>query len=351
MSIEIVRPDDWHVHFRQGARLVNVVNYTAARFGRALVMPNTKPPICTVAEAHEYEQAIRTACSHRFKPLFALYLTTQTTVDDVRAAAEIPEIPGYKLYPLGATTNSDFGISVDNLHTVYPILGAIADRNLTLMIHGEIPGKDPFDREKYFIELILAKILLEFGDNLRITFEHITTQEGVAIVKQHSNIAATVTAHHLLHNRGALFEEGLSPHHYCLPVLKTEKDRKIILDAAINHDRFFLGTDSAPHPRRLKESRKAPAGCFTAPVGIELYAEAFDQAWALDHLEAFASRRGAAWYGLNPNPDTIRLERSTPPEGEPNTYQEYDFIKGDVAVCPWSDVADRWKVVEVTDAQ
>lgn len=345
-SLSIRRPDDWHVHFRQGDTIRHVVQHTARQFARALAMPNTKPPKRVVQDIPPYEREILAAADGLpFTPYFALYLTAQTTPHEVALAAQDRKVLGYKLYPQGGTTNSQDGISVHNIREMWPVFRAIIEHDMTLMVHGEIPGADMFERERYFITDILSVILGEFGRNLRITFEHITTVDAVAIVERYSNVAATVTAHHLIHNRNAIFGDGhgLSPHHYCLPVLKTEGDRRAILHAAAHHERVFLGTDSAPHPRRLKESRSAPAGCFTAPVGIELYAEAFEADNCLGALEAFASERGAKWYGLPLNEGTLTLTR-TDGQGA-GAYQEFPYSdEGDTVVCPWSDRQDRWQI-------
>ncbi len=311
-AITLTRPDDWHLHLRDGAALSAVLPDTAARFGRAIVMPNLKPPVTTVARALAYREAILEALPSGavFEPLMTLYLTPSTTVEEVERAAASPYVHAIKLYPAGATTNSEAGVG--SLDGLTPVLEAMERLRLPLLVHGEStdPKVDVFDRERVFLDGALAR-LLERHPALRVVVEHITTKEAVAFVLAAGNdVAATITAHHLLLNRNAIFEGGIRPHHYCLPVLKREQHRLALLEAATSGSpKFFLGTDSAPHARSAKESACGCAGCYTAHAGIELYAEAFEDAGALDRLEGFASVFGPAFYRLPQNRDTITLVR------------------------------------------
>jgi len=310
-ELTLIRPDDWHAHFRDGAVLADVVPASAARFARAVAMPNLSP-VTTTAAALAYRDRILAAvpADASFEPLMTLYLTDETGAGEIRRAAASGRVLGVKLYPSGATTNSAQGVT--DLERCVPALDAMQECGLALMVHGEVTGGDVdvFDRERVFIERTLAPLVERFP-GLRVVLEHVTTADGVAFVRgARDGVAATITAHHLLLNRNALFEGGLRPHHYCLPVLKRERHRTALVDAATGGDRrFFLGTDSAPHPRHAKESACGCAGLYTAHAGIELYAEVFDRAGALGALEAFASRHGPAFYGLAPNRETIALRR------------------------------------------
>jgi dihydroorotase len=310
--LTITRPDDWHLHLRDGDALRSVVGFTAERFGRAVVMPNLRPPVTTTALALEYRARILAAlppgCG--FEPLMTLYLTDGTPPDEVDRAIECGAICGFKYYPAGATTHADAGVT--QLERTFGVLERMEERGLVLQVHGEVTDTDVdvFDRERVFIDRHLARIVARYP-RLRLVFEHVTTREAVAFVtSQGGNVAATVTPQHLLLNRNALFAGGLRPHHYCLPVLKREADRVALLEVvAAGHPRFFLGTDSAPHARGDKESACGCAGIFSAPAAIELYAEAFEEAGALDRLEPFASHHGADFYGRPRNRDSITLVR------------------------------------------
>ena len=315
-EITLTRPDDWHAHFRDGAVLADVVPATVRRFARAVAMPNLSPPVTTTAAALAYRDRILAAVppGASFEPLMTLYLTDETGAEEIRRAAASGRVLGVKLYPAGATTNSAHGVT--DLERCAPALDAMQERGLALMVHGEVTDADVdvFDREREFVERTLASLVERFP-GLKVVLEHVTTADGVGFVRgARDGVAATITAHHLLLNRNALFEGGLRPHHYCLPVLKRERHRAALVDAATSGDkRFFLGTDSAPHPRHAKESACGCAGMYTAHAGIELYAEAFDRAGALRKLEAFASRNGPAFYGLAPNRATITLRRESWP--------------------------------------
>jgi dihydroorotase len=309
---EIARPDDWHLHLRDGDLLGRVVGHTARVFRRAIVMPNLTPPVVTVAQALAYRARILEAvpAGADFDPLMTLYLTDATTSSEIERAADRPEIAGVKLYPKGATTNSEAG--VDSLDSLGPILDALERFDLPLLVHGESTAEecDVFDREAAFLEDTLAP-MIERHAGLRVVFEHITTATAAAFVAAApARVAATITPQHLLMNRNAIFEGGLRPHHYCLPVLKREADRQALVAAAISGDpSFFLGTDSAPHERSQKESACGCAGIFSAPVAIEAYVEAFARAKALDRVEAFASHHGPDFYRVPRNSDRIGFER------------------------------------------
>lgn len=321
-SLRIPRPDDWHLHVRDGAQLASVLPFTARQFARAIIMPNLKPPVTTVAMAAAYRERILAAvpAGARFEPLMTLYLTDTTSPDEIRAAQRSGFIAGAKLYPAGATTHSDAGVTA--IEKIYPALEALEACGLVLQVHGEVTDGDVdvFDRERVFIDRILSRVVDRFA-SLRVVFEHVTTREAVQFVKAaRRGIGATVTPQHLLLNRNAIFQGGIRPHNYCLPVLKREHDRRALIDAATGDDaRFFLGTDSAPHARHTKETTCGCAGIFSAHAAIELYAEAFEQAGALPRLRAFASERGADFYGLPRNRDCITLERTswTPPAAYP----------------------------------
>lgn len=311
-GFDIVKPDDWHLHLRDTPYLEAVVGDTARQFGRAIVMPNLTPPVRDCADALAYRQRILAALPPRsdFEPLMTLYLTDTTRVDEIAAAAESPYIHGAKLYPAGATTNSAAGVT--SLDRIEPVLEAMQRHRLVLQVHGEATGGevDVFDRERIFIEQSLTRIQRDFPE-LRIVFEHITTREAVEFVQAAGpEIAATVTPHHLLINRNALFQGGLRPHHYCLPVAKRERHRQALLAAASSGEpSFFAGTDSAPHARDAKESACGCAGIYSAHSALELYAEAFEEVGDFKHFEAFMSIHGAAFYGLPRNAGKVRLER------------------------------------------
>jgi dihydroorotase len=310
--LRIRRPDDWHLHLRDGAHLAAVLPHTAARFARALVMPNLKPPMTTTAALADYRARILDAlpAGMAFEPMMTLYLTDRTPPEEIRAAQASGFVVGAKLYPAGATTHSDAGVtSIDN---VWGTLEAMAEAGMVLQVHGEVtnPDVDVFDREREFIDRVLARVV-ERVPALKVVFEHVTTAAAVDFVRSaRPGVAATMTPQHLLMNRNAMFEGGMRPHHYCLPVLKRERDREALVAAATSDDpRFFLGTDSAPHARHTKEAACGCAGIFSAHAGIELYAEVFDAAGRLDRLEAFASERGADFYGVPRNQGFITLVR------------------------------------------
>ena len=317
-TLTLTRPDDWHLHVRDGEALKTVVPHTAAQFGRAIIMPNLKPPVTTAEQALAYRDRILAAVPPglRFEPLMTLYLTDNLAPDEIRRAKDAGVV-AVKLYPAGATTNSDAGVT--DLRKTYRVLEAMQREGLLLLVHGEVtaPEIDLFDREAVFIDTQLIPLRRDFPE-LKIVFEHITTREAAQYVRQADGFtAATLTVHHLLYNRNAIFTGGIRPHFYCLPVLKRESHRLALVQAATSGSpKFFLGTDSAPHPAHLKEHATGCAGCYTAHAAIEMYAEAFDLAGALDKLEAFASFHGADFYGLPRNQDhiTLRRERWTPPE-------------------------------------
>ncbi len=320
-ALTITRPDDWHLHLRDGAAMAAVLPFTARQFGRAIVMPNLRPPITTTAAALAYRERIVAALPQgaEFEPLMTLYLTDLTSADEIRRARQAG-IVALKLYPAGVTTNSDAGVT--DIRRVHGALDAMQREGLLLLVHGEVtdPEVDIFDREAVFIERVLQPLRRDFP-GLKIVFEHITTAEAAEFVAAgDAGLAATITAHHLLFNRNALFSGGLRPHYYCLPVLKKERHRQALVRAATSGSaRFFLGTDSAPHAAALKEQSVCGAGCFTAPAALELYAEAFEAAGALAKLEAFASFNGADFYGLPRNRGRITLRRQdwTLPESMP----------------------------------
>lgn len=311
-KITLTRPDDWHLHLRDGAALRDVVGFSAAQFQRAIIMPNLVPPVTTTAAALAYRERILAAlpANSPFTPLMTLYLTDNTSPDEIARAAATGHIYAVKLYPAGATTNSDSGVT--DVKRCHAALEAIAEHNLTLCIHGEMatPDTDIFDREAAFLEQRLAP-LLDDHPQLRVVLEHLTTAAAVEFVKNGpERLGATITPQHLLLNRNHLLAGGIRPHYYCLPILKRERDREALLAAATSgHPRFFLGTDSAPHAQGAKESACGCAGVFSAPLAIELYAEAFQSVNALDRLEGFASHHGADFYQLPRNEKTITLER------------------------------------------
>jgi dihydroorotase len=321
-TLSITRPDDWHLHLRDGAGLAAIAGDTARRFARAIVMPNLKPPVTTVVQAAAYRQRILAALAAeyrgRFEPLMTLYLTDNTAPGEIARAKASGFVHAVKYYPAGATTNSDSGVT--DLRHCARVLEAMQREALPLLVHGEVtdPEVDIFDREKVFIDRVLAPLLRDHP-SLPVVFEHITTRDAAQFVAAGTGrIGATITAHHLLMNRNAMFAGGFRPHHYCLPVLKREAHRQALVAAAISGSpKFFLGTDSAPHARHTKEQACGCAGIYTAHAAIELYAEAFDAAGALDRLEAFASFHGADFYGLPRNQDRLTLERkawTVPPQ-------------------------------------
>ena len=317
-TLTITRPDDWHLHVRDGEALLTVVPHTAAQFGRAIIMPNLRPPVTTAQQALEYRQRILAAVpeGRNFQPLMTLYLTDNLPPKEI-ARAKAAGVVAVKLYPAGATTNSDAGVT--DPRKTYRTLEAMQRADVPLLVHGEVtsPDIDLFDREAVFIEQQLMPLRRDFPE-LKIVFEHITTREDAQYVQGAGRFtAATITAHHLLYNRNAIFTGGIRPHYYCLPVLKREEHRLALVQAATSgSDRYFLGTDSAPHPAHLKEHASGCAGCYTAHAAMELYAEAFDAAGALDKLEGFASFHGPAFYGLPRNSGTLSLVREswTPPD-------------------------------------
>ena len=311
-SITLTRPDDWHLHLREGDSLASVLPHTARCFGRAIVMPNLKLPITTTKRALDYRELILAALpeNSRFEPLMTLYLTDDTPPEEIARAKLSGRIHGVKLYPAGATTHSDAGVT--RLSRCFHTLEKMQELGIPLLIHGEVtdPEIDIFDREKAFLEMTLGPLVERFPD-LKVVIEHITTRDAVQYVEVTGpNIGATITAHHLLMNRNALFLGGIRPHNYCLPVLKREEHREALVEAAISgNPKFFLGTDSAPHAKHTKEAACGCAGLYTAHAAIELYASAFEEAHALDKLEGFASFHGADFYGLPRNKDRITLLR------------------------------------------
>ncbi len=311
-ALTLIRPDDWHVHLRDGVVLADVVPHTAAQFARAIVMPNLKPPVTTTAMAGAYRERILTALPQgmQFEPLMTLYLTDNTPPDEIRRATESGFVKGVKLYPAGATTNSDAGVT--DIHRCMRTLEVMQETGLPLLIHGEVTDHqvDVFDREAVFIDRILQPLRKSLP-SLRVVFEHITTKDAVDYVRDaDGDIAATITAHHLMYNRNAIFQGGIRPHYYCLPILKREVHRQALVDAATSGSpRFFLGTDSAPHPKGLKEHACGCAGCYTALHAMELYAEVFEAVNALDKLEAFASFFGPDFYRLPRNTERVTLQK------------------------------------------
>jgi len=310
--LTITQPDDWHLHLRDGEHLKAVLGDTARRFGRAIIMPNLKPPVTTTELALAYRARILAALpsNNVFQPLMTLYLTDQTSVEEVERAKASGAVKAVKYYPAGATTNSDSGVT--DIRRCFATLDAMASIGLPLLVHGEVtdPEIDVFDREKVFVETVLVPLIQRFP-RLKLVMEHITTADAVKFVQSASdNVAATITAHHLLLNRNSIFQGGIRPHHYCLPVLKREEHRLALLRAATSGNaKFFLGTDSAPHARHTKEAACGCAGVYSAHAGIEFYAEAFEAVDALDRLERFASFNGADFYGLPRNRSKITLRR------------------------------------------
>ncbi|MGZ2743720.1 dihydroorotase [Burkholderia stagnalis] len=332
-TLTLARPDDWHLHVRDGEMLAAVLPHTARQFGRAIIMPNLKPPVTTTAQAQAYRERILAAvpAGVTFEPLMTLYLTDNTPPDEIRRARESGFVHGVKLYPAGATTNSDHGVT--DLGKCAKTLEAMQETGMPLLVHGEVTDAsiDLFDREKVFIDRVMTPLRRDFP-GLKVVFEHITTKDAADYVRDADAapglIGATITAHHLLYNRNAIFVGGIRPHYYCLPVLKRETHRIALVEAATSgNPRFFLGTDSAPHARNAKEAACGCAGCYTALHALELYAEAFDNAGALDKLEGFASFFGADFYGLPRSQETVTLRR------EPWELP-LEILAGDTPVVP-----------------
>ena len=313
-SLTIIRPDDWHLHLRDGASLAAVLPHTARQFARAIIMPNLKPPVTTTEQALAYRDRILAALPEgmKFEPLMTLYLTDNTHPDEIRRAKDSGVIHAVKLYPAGATTNSDAGVT--DLAKCTKVLETMQEVGMPFLVHGEVTDSDIdlFDREAVFIERVMAPLKRNMP-GLRVVFEHITTKEAAQYVMDADDtVGATITAHHLLYNRNEIFKGGIRPHYYCLPVLKRETHRRALVAAATSGSpKFFLGTDSAPHAKGLKEHACGCAGCYTALHAMELYAQAFDTAGALDKLEGFASLHGPAFYRLPPNGSSVTLERTS----------------------------------------
>jgi dihydroorotase len=343
MQIQMTRPDDWHLHLRDGAALASVIAHSARQFGRAIVMPNLKPPVTTVEQAWAYRQRIVAAlpAGAHFEPLMTLYLTDNTPPAEIAKAAASHFVKAVKLYPAGATTNSDAGLSA--IEKADDALAEMEKLGLPLLVHGEVtdPAVDLFDREKIFIDTVLLPLTQRFP-KLKVVMEHITTADAVDFVKNApSTVAATITAHHLLYNRNAIFQGGVRPHWYCLPILKRETHRQALLSAATSgNPKFFLGTDSAPHAKLTKEAACGCAGCYTAYAAIELYAEAFEQAGALDQLEAFASFHGPDWYGLPRNADKITLVKE-----DWTVPASYPYLSSDSIVPLRAGETLSWKML------
>ena len=336
--LTLTRPDDWHLHLRDGDALVAVLPHTARQFARAIVMPNLKPPVTTVAMAAAYRGRILAALPSgmAFEPLMTLYLTDNTPAEEIRAAVASDFVKAVKLYPAGATTNSDAGVT--NLAHCDTALAEMASLGLPLLVHGEVTDADIdlFDREAVFIDRVMIPLRRDFPE-LKVVFEHITTRDAAHYVASaDAHTAATITAHHLLYNRNAIFVGGIRPHYYCLPVLKREVHRQALVQAATGgSSKFFLGTDSAPHPAQLKEHASGCAGCYTAHAALELYAAAFEAAGALDKLEGFASFHGPDFYGLPRNGRTVTLKREswTPPDSYPFGGAEVKPLAGGEALA------------------
>ncbi|MDS4021721.1 MAG: dihydroorotase [Candidatus Competibacter sp.] len=347
-TLTLTRPDDWHLHVRDGAALRAVVPHSARQFARAIIMPNLRPPVATTEQALAYRERILAAVPPGldFQPLMTLYLTDNTRPAEIARARDSGHIKACKLYPAGATTNSDSGVT--DPRKLYPVLEAMQLQGLPLLVHGEVtdPEVDAFDREAVFVERVLVPVVRDFPA-LKIVLEHITTQEAADCVREGpATLAATITAHHLLYNRNAIFQGGIRPHYYCLPILKRERHRQALLQAATGgNPKYFLGTDSAPHPRQGKEAACGCAGCYTADTALELYAEAFDAAGALHRLEAFASFHGPDFYGLPRNSGTVTLRRQpvAVPESFPFDADELIPLRAG-GLLDWR-LADRTRVV------
>ncbi|MFZ1852345.1 MAG: dihydroorotase [Nitrosomonas sp.] len=343
-QLTITRPDDWHLHLRDGKQLQSVLPYTAQQFGRAIIMPNLRPPVVTTDMAQAYHARIVSALPDdlrsKFQPLMTLYLTDNTAPTEIVRAKSSGIVHAVKLYPAGATTNSDAGVT--DIAKCYATLAEMEKRELPLLVHGEVTdcAIDVFDRESVFIERSLIPLVRHFP-GLRIVFEHVTTRDAIEFVQQSSSqIGATITAHHLLLNRNALFQGGIRPHHYCLPVLKRETHRQALIEAATSgNPKFFLGTDSAPHALTTKEHACGCAGIFTAHAAMECYATAFEQAQALNKLEGFASFFGADFYRLPRNTDKITLQRQTW-----TVPEQYAFAE-EALIPLYSNTALHWKMV------
>jgi len=346
-TVTLTRPDDMHLHVRDGAAMAAVLPHSAAQFGRAIIMPNLRPPVTTTEAALEYRQRIVAALApgQVFTPLMTLYLTDNTAPDEVRRARDSGVVHAFKLYPAGATTNSDAGVS--DLRRCRAVLEVMQELGMPLLVHGEVTDStvDLFDRERIFIERELIPLRRDFPA-LRVVLEHITTRDAAEYVRDADGpVAATLTAHHLLYNRNAIFVGGIRPHYYCLPVLKRETHRLALLDAAVSGNaRFFLGTDSAPHARDTKEAACGCAGCYTALHALPLYAEAFDMAGRLDRLDDFASRFGAEFYGLPRNRGSVTLVRR-----ETRVPEEVNYADGTLVPLRAGEVL-KWAVTDTVGA-
>lgn len=341
-SLTITRPDDWHIHLRDGAALATTVPAAALHFNRVICMPNLVPPVKTVADAQAYRERIMAhAPAHtQFDPRMVLYFTNQTSPQEIVLAKKSGHVQAVKLYPAGATTNSDNGVS--DIRKVYAVIEQMEEHQLPLLIHGEVTHShvDIFDREKRFLDEVLAPLLRQFP-KLKLVLEHITTSEAAHfVIEQGRNVAATITPQHLLFNRNHMLAGGIRPHFYCLPILKRQKHQTVLLEVATSaNPKFFLGTDSAPHAQDKKENACGCAGCYTSPIALQLYAEAFDQVGKLDKLEGFASHFGADFYGLPRNSDTITLTRQA--------YQvpnHYDYLNGQSLVPLRANEQLSWSV-------
>ncbi len=341
-TLTIARPDDWHLHLRDGAALAVTVPATARVFARAVVMPNLVPPVTTVADALAYRSRILDALPEGlgFEPLMTLYLTDTTSPEEIHRAAESEHVHAVKLYPSGATTNSDAGVT--DFDGLAPVLQALESTGLPLLVHGEVTRSevDVFDRERVFLEERLAPTVERF-EGLRVVFEHITTAEAAQFVEEaRDGVAATITPQHLLMNRGDLFAGGLQPHNYCLPVLKRRHHQEALQRAATSGSpRFFLGTDSAPHARSRKEAPCGCAGCYSAPFALQLYAQLFDELDALERLEGFASHHGADYYGLPRNDERVTLRRATA-----RVPERLEYVEGESIVPYWAGRELGWEL-------
>ncbi|MDR3323334.1 MAG: dihydroorotase [Zoogloeaceae bacterium] len=328
-TLTLTRPDDWHLHLRDGEALAAVLPHSARQFARAIVMPNLKPPVTTVAQAAAYRERILAALptGANFEPLMTLYLTDHTPAEEIALAAASGFVKAVKLYPAGATTHSDAGLT--RIENAYETLAEMERLQLPLLVHGEVtdPAVDVFDREKVFLDTVLSPLLRRFP-RLKVVLEHITTADAAQFVRAAGpQLGATITAHHLLYNRNAIFQGGVRPHWYCLPILKRETHRQALLEAATSgHPRFFLGTDSAPHAKTAKESACGCAGCYTAHAALELYATAFEDAGTLDRLEAFASFHGPDFYGLPRNREQVTLAKLPHPVPSSYPYAAHDTL-------------------------